>query len=295
MIRRERPTDIYVPHPCDNHSDHYATYCFVRAAIEQLDSEGYDRARKIEVHTYLVHRGDWPSPKGDYPQETLAPPYALAHTDTKWRTLELPPDAAELKRRAIKQYKTQTAIERGFLMSFARGNEVFGTIPDRKITHITRRKITIDGNPEDWSGILPAVVDPVGDYVVAGFSKGGDVRTIYLSSDDRYLFLRVDCVRNLSKSVTYNLNFRGLSDPETSNRYTISIRPKSHAKPARTIWAYRNNVLEVAVPLAKLNFDEDVFLRVHTTLTKLTVDNTGWRGFEFKQKAESGKQGMGSG
>ncbi len=52
VIKAQRPTDVYVPHPADNHPDHYATYCFVAAAIEQLKAEGYDFAKKIRVHTY---------------------------------------------------------------------------------------------------------------------------------------------------------------------------------------------------------------------------------------------------
>ncbi len=68
ILRRVRPTDVYLPHPDDNHPDHYATYCFVSAALQQLDSEGESFARKIREHTYLVHRGDWPTPTGNHPR-----------------------------------------------------------------------------------------------------------------------------------------------------------------------------------------------------------------------------------
>ncbi|MCE5198225.1 PIG-L family deacetylase [bacterium] len=281
LIEECRPTDIYLPHPLDNHQDHYATYCFVTAAVEQLMAEHHDFATKIRVHTYLVHRGDWPVPKGDHSNEPLSPPYALTGGDTKWFSMSLTPEIAERKRRAIKQYRTQTAVEKGFLMSFARGNEIFGSLPDRTIPLVSHSKITVDGNPSDWSSIPPSIVDPVDDYVMAGFNKGGDVRTIYLCRDDKHLYARIDYVGHLSKRISYTLNLRGISDTDSSQWYTISIKPKTKTSSVFTPWAYRNNVLETEIPLDALNLHEDLFVQVTTKLMKMTVDQTGWHGLEF--------------
>lgn len=277
-IRAEKPTDIYMPHPCDNHPDHYATYCFVAAAIEQLRAEG--DAKGIKVHTYLVHRGDWPTPKGDHAEEHLAPPYGLAQAGTKWCSLALSPEVAERKRTAISDYRTQTAMERGFLMSFARGNEIFGDAPMGQVASVKPSAISIDGNPDDWAGIPPAIVDAVGDYMMARLSKGGDVRTVYLASDERNLYVRVDCVKRLSSRIRYNVNFRGMSSGKSNDCYSISIRMKSGATPHGTIWAARGNTLEIAIPLRKLNFDRNLFVQVQTKLMNVTVDNTGWQEVE---------------
>jgi len=284
VIKAGKPTDVYVPHPCDNHPDHYATYCFVAAAIEQLRAEG--DAKNMKVHTYLVHRGDWPTPKGDHPEELLVPPYALAQAGTKWYSLALSPDVAERKRRAIKDYITQMALERGFMMSFARGNELFGDVPIRQVVSVEPSAITIDGDPDDWSGIPPAIVDAVDDYVMAGLNRGGDVRTVYLACDAKFLYVRVDCVRHLSKRIAYSVNFRGLGAAGANDRYSVTIRLKSRAIPAGTIWAARNNILEIAIPLGKLNFDRDLFAQVQTKLMNLTVDNTGWQEVEFGKRVE---------
>lgn len=280
VLNSVKPTDVYIPHPCDNHSDHYATYCFVTAAIEQLDSERCEFARRIRTHTYLVHRGDWPCPRGDHPNEPLTPPFALSHADTNWSSLALPEDVAQLKRQAIKCYKTQTAVERGFLMSFARENELFGTAPVRQIRRVGNVTMRVDGDTSDWNGIAPAVVNPVGDYVVADMNRGGDVRSIYLCADDVYLYARVDCVRNLSKRVCYTLNFRGI-DERASALYTVSVKPGARYMPEGVVWAYKGKTLEVAIPLDKITFDEDLFVQVYTKMLKLTLDNTGWHGFEF--------------
>ncbi|MHB9038035.1 MAG: PIG-L deacetylase family protein [Armatimonadota bacterium] len=282
ILTRDKPTDVYVPHPLDNHPDHYATYCFVAAAIEQLISEHQDFAKKVRLHTYLVHRGDWPVPKGNHPTEQLAPPYAMASGDTEWLSLQLGADIARMKRSAIRRYKTQTDIEKNFLMSFARENEIFGSVPDRKVKNLGSRKIAIDGDPEDWHGIPPAAVDPVGDYVMAGLNKGGDVRAIYLCSDGRFLYVRMDCAKKLSKQINYTVNMRGISDMNTDDWYTISIRPPRRCSPRGTLWAYHDNILEMALPLNRLQLDADAFIQVRTTMMKLTVDQTGWHGVKFE-------------
>jgi LmbE family N-acetylglucosaminyl deacetylase len=286
VLEHAKPTDVYLPHPLDNHPDHYATYCFVTAAIEQLIAEHHGFAKKIRLHTYLVHRGDWPVPKGDHLSEMLVPPHAMASGDTKWLSLQLDAHVARMKRIAIRQYKTQTAVEKNYLMSFARVNEIFGSVPDRRVRKIESRQLEVDGNPDDWRGIAPAVVDPVGDYVVAGLNKGGDVRAIYVCRDERFLYVRIDCVKNLSRRIKYAVNVRGISDLDTDDWYAVSIKPPRRCTPKGTRWAYKNNVLEVALPLDELRLDEDMFIKVKTTTMKVTVDQTGWQAVEFAEETK---------
>lgn len=283
VLKSEKPTDVYLPHPLDNHPDHYATSCFVSAAIEQLIAEHNDFAKKIKLHTYLVHRGDWPVPKGYYPSEPLAPPYAISFGDTTWHSLNLG-SVASLKKEAIKQYKTQTDVEKSFMMSFARDNEIFGNMPDRTVRKVKNGRIHIDGKLNDWQRIPPVVVDSVGDYVVAGLNKGGDVRAIYLCRDEKNLYVRVDFVKKLSKRIRYSINIRGISDTDSNNWLTVSIKPPHQCNPKNTHWTYKKNVLEAALPLSKLKLDEDLFIQVKTTLMKMTVDQTGWHAVEFPAK-----------
>ncbi len=274
VLTQEKPTDVYIPHPLDNHQDHYAAYCFVTAAITQLAAENQGWASQIRVRTYLVHRGDWPVPKGDHPQEPPVPPHGLAKGETKWQALALPAKLARAKRLAIRSYKSQTAVERSFLTSFARSNELFGDLPVRTIAGLTNGMIIVDGRPEDWLGIAPAVIDPIGDIVLASMDKSGDVRDVYLASDDDYIYIRVDCSRRLSKRMTYLLNLRGVSELE-NNRFSVEIRPPKRAKPADVMWAYRNNVLEIAVPKWRFGSDQTLFVQVQTKLGRINVDNTG--------------------
>lgn len=281
VLKQTKPTDVYMPHPLDNHPDHYAAYCFVMAAIEQIRSEGHAFAGTIRAHTYLVHRGDWPVPRGEYSKLPLAPPHAMASGDTRWESLDLPADVEKLKLKAILQYRTQTNVEKGFLMSFARSNELFGSMPDRKVPRVASGAVTIDGAIEDWQAIPPSVVDPVGDYLVAGMNKGGDVRAIYTCTDGINLYVRVDCVKNLSPRIRYSVSLRGINDHGSNGYYTISIKPRSRQKTGSSDWAYRNNVLEVAVPLSRLRLDNNLFVQVQSSTMRVSIDNTGWHGLEI--------------
>ena len=284
VIRTVKPTDIYLPHPSDNHPDHYATYCFVTAALEQLQSEGFTFAHKIRAHTYLVHRGDWPCPESGGP---LSPPYALAQGDTQWHTMPLTDAVAEKKRNAILQYKTQTgvAVEKEFMLKFARTNELFGDLPDRQIVRVPRGSMIIDGKPDDWANIPPVISDPVGDYVVADFSRGGDVRSVYMCTDGRYLYVRLDCVSRISKRINYTFNFRTISDGKVDNLHSVTVRPPSWCSQPSDIWARNGDTLELAVPMKELDFSKDIFVQINTKTLKLTVDNTGWHGLEMAQAA----------
>lgn len=297
ILKETKPTDIYIPHPLDNHPDHYATYCFIVAAMEQLRSEGADFIDSMDTHTYLVHRGDWPVPRGDHSDRPLSPPHAMATGDTEWESLELSPEIAQMKREAIKQYKTQTDVEKSFLMSFARANELFGKMPKRKVAVIEHGEMIVDGATDDWAGIPPVVVDAVGDYVVRGINKGGDVRAIYACTDRQNLYLRLDCVKNISKRVRYTVTLRGMSDTSATDFYTVTIRPGSKQATGTSAWAYKSNVIEMALPLSKIKPGKDLFVQVQTNIMDLTVDNTGWHGLEMEdrkvsKKAEPRKPGL---
>ena len=294
ILRVEKPTLVYVPHPFDDHPDHYATYCFVAAAITQLRAERADFASRIRVLAYLVHRGDWPVPRGDHTNESLAPPYALSHGETKWFSLPLSPRIVRAKRDAIRCYKSQTAIEKAFLMSFARQNEIFGELKTRSVPILHSSGIIVDGQTADWKGIRPALIDPTGDHLLRELNKGGDVRAVYVCLDGKSIYIRVDCARPLSKRITYVINLRMLPRntrvaggctrrhygnavaDEGELRYSVTIKPPVLCEPSTTQWQFHNNVLELRIPRRIFDPSGTLFLQVRTRLSKLTIDKTGW-------------------
>ncbi|MGQ9456177.1 MAG: PIG-L deacetylase family protein [Armatimonadota bacterium] len=296
ILAQEKPTLLYAPHPFDDHPDHYTTYCFVAAAVRQLQLEQASLASRIKLFTYLVHRGDWPVPRGDYANELLAPPSALSRGDTKWLSLPLDSEITKVKRAAIKCYKSQTVIEKGFLMSFARRNEIFGELQTRTLPTVIDNQIAIDGFPNDWKNIKPALIDPTGDHLLREISKGSDVRAIYLCQDTHNLYVRMDCERPLSKWVIYNLDLRTLPEDKTTIRsksrsqdnrseckglgnrhqYSVIFKPPNSCQPSTTTWAVHRNVLELALPKDILGQSNTLFVQVRTKLARITTDKTGW-------------------
>ena len=124
----EQPTDIYVTHPNDDHPDHAAASVFVRTALQQLKASGALWAQTAHLHYYLVHRGDWPTPQGLHEDAALLPPGPMASLDTHWTALPLSKRDTQKKYTAIKRYASQIASSSRFLYSFARRNEIFGTL-----------------------------------------------------------------------------------------------------------------------------------------------------------------------
>lgn len=284
ILERERPTDVYMPHPSDDHSDHYATYCFVKAAIQQLKFQDWAPARDIRMHTYLVHRGDWPTPRGNQVRGRLVPPFSLSSNGGGWYSLELPDDIVRAKQQAIKCHNTQTSIDPGFLTSFARQNELFADVPIRKVVRVPQGTISVDGSPEDWAGIPPCALDPVGDHVVANMSKGGDVRAIYLCADPERFYVRVDCVGKMSRRISYTLAFRGIGTQESSDQCSLTVRPPDKCTHPSAVVASKGHVLELSHPRSEFRFSRQIFVHVTTKVARVTLDQTGWQAVQFSRE-----------
>lgn len=285
VLERDKPSDIYVPHPSDNHPDHFAAYCFVLAAVEQVVAES--RGARPRIHTYLVHRGDWPVPRGDHISWKLAPPSGLAKTGTVWRSLRLSRDAALRKRHAILSFKSQLAIEPGFMLSFARSNEIQGSVPVPRLARVLDGRMSADGDLRDWSGIPPVAIDPVNDHLAVSLSKAGDIRSIYLCADRERLFVRLDCAGKLSRRVAYWLDFKGIGAVGISDQCRVEVRYPDHCSyPSAALGCHRNAV-ELSLPLSDFAFSDDVFVRVTSRISRMNVDNTGWRAVRFSPSRES--------
>lgn len=188
------PTQILVSHPNDAHPDHWATFAFVTYALEQLRAEGYDKDRRITVYTYLVHRGDWPVPRGYRPGQSLDPPSALVGQTTRWYSYPL--DAATVRQKsvAVDAYRSQTVLMPLYLRSFIRSNELFGVLPEAKAAAVAGDMGSPGAamDPEArWWGVKPVALDPLDDTLVRRAEKGADLRAVYAAVDDGSLRLLV--------------------------------------------------------------------------------------------------------
>lgn len=206
IIRDFDPETIILPHPNDAHPDHWATHNFVLYALATLGELGPGSAgggrRPPRLLNYLVHRGNWPRPKGYVPRVELVPPPRLMSVGTKWGAFPLSGEETLEKYQAILKYRSQVAVMRRYLVSFARANDLFGVLPPTPV---------VGGH------LATVVVDPVEDTLGREAEGGADLRGIELRADRDHLYYRLDLRRPASPFVVYTLHLHALpASPETA-------------------------------------------------------------------------------
>ncbi len=284
IFRERKPTDVYVTHPSDDHMDHTAASSFVTLALQELKREDAAFAG-CRLHFYLVHRGDWPAPQGMNKSDSLVPPNEMVSLDTDWKSRPLTNGQVEKKAASILTYESQTAVVKRFLVSFARRNEIFGTLNPAIVPLVPNGAIKLDGAVGEWGGIPPAALDPVNDNLLRDFQAGGDIRAVYACHDAANLYLRIDTHAPVSDRVEFRLGIRCFGDSreqQSGGSLTVSIRPGSAAgatgSTSRDVRAEsKANRLEIAIPLRKLNYARHFALNVDSLFAGIQVDRTGYR------------------
>ena len=288
----ERPTDIYVTHPSDDHPDHAAASVFVRTALEQLRAAGVPWARSARLHYYLVHRGDWPTPQGLHEDAALLPPGQMSVLDTHWAALPLTKRDTQKKYAAIKRYHSQVNASSRFLFSFARRNELFGTVGAGVAPGLARvpdGRFRMDGNPKDWVGQTPVALDPAGDSVMRAFQAGGDIVRLFACRDSKYLYVRLDTAHLLSPQIAYTFTLRPIVAGTTQpNAPVITVTPGAEGRRlplpgvAGGTYAWHGTLLEAAVPLASVALarpqaGETLYVMAQSRFADIEIDRTGFR------------------
>lgn len=123
-----RPTLIVTVHRRDQHPDHCSTYFFVRQAFNELAASS--PLFHPYLFTFLIHFGQWPMGEEAGFGSRLFPPQGFSEKGDRWISFPLSPSEVGTKRRALLLYHSQMLIMGRYLLSFARGNELF--LPDRK-------------------------------------------------------------------------------------------------------------------------------------------------------------------
>jgi LmbE family N-acetylglucosaminyl deacetylase len=274
-----QPTQVFCPHPNENHPDHWATYAFVTNALYEQR-----RAARRSVlplmspppspvqGLYIIHRGDWPAPQGYHPKLDLPPPAGLLEVDTRWKRIPLTTAEEQVKLRAIRQYQSQTRVMNRFLMSFVRTNEIAGLRAPGRITEVPDGRIRIDGEIGDWTDIPLSVHDPAEDSLPSDFGASGDITGITVAQDSQRLYVRIQTRKPISRRVAYDLYWHALPDqPAGTKGISLGIGKRLpaavHAAPVGNSW-------EVAVPRPP---GDAVFLGVHCRYGRFTLDKSGWR------------------
>ncbi len=255
------PTNIYYPHPNDQHPDHWATSAFVTEALYDLGWLG-----KKEIGMYLVHRGDWPVPQGLHDSLRLAPPAALASMDISWYQYTLGGSAITAKREAVEEYKSQS---KRFLRSFVRENELFA-LKNTESRIAVSSNMKVDGKVQDWKGIDPIIRDPVNDGLPAHSQPGADLVNVYAARDDNRLYFRITIRGAISTAATYELKVRPLDEDVATTVVVLNS-----GKPAPAGWkvAYGLKDIELSCPADKWK-QQPVLIAVKTKSRWYPIDRS---------------------
>ncbi len=132
-----RPTKIFVSHSGDVNVDHKAYYLFLCVALADLERE----IGRPQVFPYLVHCPGWPLPRHYHPELPLLPPEQFSGLALDWRVHWLNGTDLEKKHGAVLCYRSQTSSSAFYLLSFARGNELFGDYPDITLGSVGKGRI----------------------------------------------------------------------------------------------------------------------------------------------------------
>ncbi|WP_424949418.1 PIG-L deacetylase family protein [Deinococcus sp.] len=121
QVEAAHPDLLLVPAPQDAHPDHRtASYLALRLMAE--------RGQTSRLRFWVVHGGlEWPLPKGVHRGDPLTLPTRAP--GLAWTRADLTPAEVERKARAIREYRTQTALLGRFMEAFERRNELLSTTP----------------------------------------------------------------------------------------------------------------------------------------------------------------------
>lgn len=264
-IRRFRPTLLACPHPGDAHSDHWALYCYSMAALYELGM-----LNRVRVWLYLSHPPTrWWSGRAQWLDPSLPPP-SLDGPETHWGWLALDRAAAERKRRAIEEHKTQTRVMRSFLLNFARERELFGQIAGTRLPgpHLGMGRGTSLRGPE----VARAVIDTPGDIGKAE-PPGADLLGLRVIWNRDWLSVRVELAGPASAGIEYQVELHWLVKGRVGAPRAYVLRPPGRGT-AGCEFRTAGKAVEVSIPLPKRV--EGLMIAAGTRSGLRALDRTAW-------------------
>lgn len=281
ILKKYRPTKIFVTMSSDTNPDHRAIGLFLQVALWDLEGS----IAKPDVFSFIVHARNWPMPKGFKPKLALQPPRHFLNDSVEWKTLQLSTKEIDAKKHAIAQYKSQNAVNPWYLYSFARRNELFGNQPVidfgkdqdlnwQKIDDSTR----IEGRESDDEK-----------------SENKNIEAIsYLQNNGR-LFIRIR-LKTLKSEVlkTHLFLFGYKKDVPFAQMpklrfifhwpFEMVILDKKHPVFVKGVWyRLKSKIIELSVPLNTLNNPDFILTSASTWARGLDQDVAGWQILKLKK------------
>jgi LmbE family N-acetylglucosaminyl deacetylase len=272
VIEQNKPTDIYVTHPNDDHPDHSTASALATLAVNLLRQSPEPWAKNVRIHYFIVHRGDWPIPQGMHFECDMPPPAKLIDCDTQWSKVRLSRNEEKTLAHAIQAYQSQGVMMHRFLASFVRKNEIIGEIPRE------REEIDIP-SPGDEKTIAftskssaerPLSIDPVGDSVLLSLQKGADIRSVWVRPDGNFLDVRLEMNGELLPELQYEIVARGVNFFGESSDHAVDIRLSPQNQRMNTVRkayggstvSWKDNTVDAKIPIETLGLSRDGILFV---------------------------------
>jgi LmbE family N-acetylglucosaminyl deacetylase len=266
IIADFKPTVIICPHPDDEHPDHWAAYCYTAAALYELGL-----LDSVQLRFYIIHRGNWPMPRGLHRREPLQPPADLSGPNTRWQAFPLDSRMEGVKYQAILRYGSQLLVMRDFLLGFDRTNELFGAMHWGRLPVVASGAIKIDGQAGEWGQVAPVILDsPEKRRKVPAAADVVDARA---ATDGRRIYVQVDLAGPPSADVEYRIWVRALSASRVGPPQEYVFRPGGRIEGEAR---FSSTALEAALPIPGTEAPDGVMLAVDTARDEKRLDGTAW-------------------
>jgi LmbE family N-acetylglucosaminyl deacetylase len=288
IISEFRPTKVYVSHAADHNVDHQAMYLFTRVALWELAPH-----MAPQVFPYLVHYPKWPTPRGDHPEKPLVPPRALTR-GPKWMEFPLTPEETRRKREALDAHKSQVEVGR-YLVSFLRGNELFGDYDDIQIAPSSEQPSTSSEEIPDEERNEQLTAEEQAAFV------GHEERRIRIDGGDLELTIRYS--RRLSRETAaevYVFGYRYGTDFATMPKLRIKLGPTGYTVHDQQRKVSKNLIrvdrhfrsVIVRVPISALGSPDKVLTGGRTYVGLVPLDSMPWRVIDLTTRDMADHDGM---
>lgn len=271
ILRRYKPTIVFVTNGVDTNGDHKAFYLFLQVALWDLRGQ----IPEPKVYPYIIHCYGWPKPRNYHPEFYINIPTLLKNSQIEWKSSDLTEEEVEKKYQAICLYKSQCADSAFYLKAFAKRNELFGgyqAIELNKAQSLLQQK-----QASDEFEIVTAFQNKTVTYGVAGDN----------------LFINIFFKREASKGHSFYVNLVSYNhDIEFAQMPKVKINVSGDAikvldrgkfiKSENVRLNQKKHSVIIKIPLKILGDPEYILASVNTYTANFPSDLNAWRAIKIK-------------
>lgn len=287
IIRKFKPSLIFLPHPDDEHIDHAATWAFTSAVVIKVTNNGILQIPRL--YTYLVHRGGFPIPHGYRPEAALLPPKPMYQKNSwQWEQFTLTSDQESVKEAALNEYGSQlrVPIMSKLLRSFIRRNELFEKVDIPLI--IPRTSAVNIADVTAWETQKPELVYPKTVSALGALEHKARVRALACAVQDSSLWLYFYIPDFSMYFNQYQVSVIGFRENQnmlnrTKNIFSFSMIGADVAP--ENIKRFNDAVI-INIPFSEQGLPDYFFIRIQMKdRFGATIDHTAWQPVKIQHVA----------